>query len=217
MSSMCCVIAIPPVHSDVYMDLPEDRQHLSDSEDSKALYTSVNHSSIHSDILMMKISLNMEQRNTQTHTQSHKYTEVLLENLRTFSSPVHGVPVHVPTDGANDVTVMSQSVRTSMYDQLDARVWLHFTSELFIDWPTLTCSTQTACGGSTRGQQPFCCKDLPPKLCAVERFSSKMSLDTAASIFTSILISLPVPAHGKHPHSMMLPPPCFTVGIELAL
>lgn len=29
------------------------------------------------------------------------------------------------------------------------------------------------------------------------------------------LISLPVPAVKKHPHSMKLPPPCFTVGVAL--
>ena len=31
-------------------------------------------------------------------------------------------------------------------------------------------------------------------------------------LFPSIVPSLPVPAAEKHPHSMMLPPPCFTVG-----
>ena len=34
----------------------------------------------------------------------------------------------------------------------------------------------------------------------------------APSIFPSVLTSIPVPAAEKHPHSMMLPPPCFTVG-----
>jgi hypothetical protein len=33
----------------------------------------------------------------------------------------------------------------------------------------------------------------------------------ALFIFTSILTSFPVPDAEKHPHSMMLPPPCFTV------
>jgi hypothetical protein len=33
----------------------------------------------------------------------------------------------------------------------------------------------------------------------------------APFIFASILTSLPVPAAEKHPQSMMLPPPCFTV------
>jgi hypothetical protein len=32
-------------------------------------------------------------------------------------------------------------------------------------------------------------------------------------ILCSILTSLPVPAAEKHPHSMILPPPCFTVGM----
>ena len=35
-------------------------------------------------------------------------------------------------------------------------------------------------------------------------------------IFSSILTSLPVPAADKHPHSMMLPLSCFTVGMVLA-
>ncbi len=34
-------------------------------------------------------------------------------------------------------------------------------------------------------------------------------------IFPSIATSRPVPAAEKHPHSMMLPPPCFTVGTVL--
>ena len=46
------------------------------------------------------------------------------------------------------------------------------------------------------------------------RFSARMSLYIAA-IFPSILTSLPVPGTEKHPHSMMLPPPCFTVGMVL--
>ncbi|KAK6303896.1 hypothetical protein J4Q44_G00263500 [Coregonus suidteri] len=39
------------------------------------------------------------------------------------------------------------------------------------------------------------------------------SLYFAPFIFPSILTSLPVPATEKHPHSMMLPPPSFTVGM----
>ena len=39
-------------------------------------------------------------------------------------------------------------------------------------------------------------------------------LSTLCSILLpSILMSLPVPAAEKHPHSMMLPSPCFTVGM----
>ena len=39
------------------------------------------------------------------------------------------------------------------------------------------------------------------------------SLYLVRFIFPSILTSLPVPAAEKHPHSMMLPPPCITVGM----
>ncbi len=47
------------------------------------------------------------------------------------------------------------------------------------------------------------------------RFLSRISLYLAAFIFPSIATSRPVPAAEKHPHSMMLPPPCFTVGTVL--
>ncbi len=47
------------------------------------------------------------------------------------------------------------------------------------------------------------------------RFWSRISLYLAAFIFPSIATSRPVPAAEKHPHSMMLPPPCFTVGTVL--
>ncbi len=47
------------------------------------------------------------------------------------------------------------------------------------------------------------------------RFSSRIYLYLAAFIFPSIATSRPVPAAEKHPHSMMLPPPCFTVGTVL--
>uniref|UniRef100_A0A4W5MQS5 BRMS1 like transcriptional repressor b n=1 Tax=Hucho hucho TaxID=62062 RepID=A0A4W5MQS5_9TELE len=40
-----------------------------------------------------------------------------------------------------------------------------------------------------------------------------ISLYVALYIFPPILTSLPVPAAEKHPCSMMLPPPCFTVGM----
>lgn len=45
------------------------------------------------------------------------------------------------------------------------------------------------------------------------RCSSRISLYFAPFIFPSILTSLPVPAAEKHWPSMMLPPPCFTVGM----
>ncbi len=47
------------------------------------------------------------------------------------------------------------------------------------------------------------------------RFLSRISLYLATFIFPSIATSHPVPAAEKHPHSMMLPPPGFTVGTVL--
>ena len=45
-------------------------------------------------------------------------------------------------------------------------------------------------------------------LSVLEQVSSRISLYFAPFIFASILTSLQVPAAEKHPHSMMLPPPC---------
>ena len=45
------------------------------------------------------------------------------------------------------------------------------------------------------------------------RFSFKVSLYLAPTILPSTLTSFPVPAEEKHLHNMMLPPPCFTVGM----
>ena len=53
----------------------------------------------------------------------------------------------------------------------------------------------------------------PPPQSLQNRFSSKIVLYLAPSIFPSTQTSFPVPAEEKHPHSMMLPPPCFTVGM----
>ena len=44
-------------------------------------------------------------------------------------------------------------------------------------------------------------------------FSSRISLYLDLFVFPSILTCLPVPAAEKHPHSMLLPPPYFTVGM----
>ena len=48
-------------------------------------------------------------------------------------------------------------------------------------------------------------------LSALEQVSSRISLNFAPFIFASILTSLPVPAVEKHPRSIMLPPPGFTL------
>uniref|UniRef100_A0A8C8I0U8 G-protein coupled receptors family 1 profile domain-containing protein n=1 Tax=Oncorhynchus tshawytscha TaxID=74940 RepID=A0A8C8I0U8_ONCTS len=55
--------------------------------------------------------------------------------------------------------------------------------------------------------------DLPTLYMLWSRFSSRISQYFAPFIFPSILNSLPVPAAEKYPHSMTLPPPCFTVGM----
>ena len=47
----------------------------------------------------------------------------------------------------------------------------------------------------------------------VSKFSSRISLYLPTFIFASILTSLPIPAAEKHHHSIMLPSPCFTVGM----
>ena len=61
------------------------------------------------------------------------------------------------------------------------------------------------------------CKSSPQcKVFALwSRFSSRICLYLAPFIVSSILTSLPVPAAEKQPHSMMLPPPCFTGGMGL--
>lgn len=48
------------------------------------------------------------------------------------------------------------------------------------------------------------------------RFSSRMSRYIVAFIFSSILSGLPLPSAAKHSHCMILPPPCFPVGLVLA-
>uniref|UniRef100_A0AAZ3Q9F3 poly(ADP-ribose) glycohydrolase n=2 Tax=Oncorhynchus tshawytscha TaxID=74940 RepID=A0AAZ3Q9F3_ONCTS len=50
-------------------------------------------------------------------------------------------------------------------------------------------------------------------LSALDQVLIKIALYFAPFIFPLILTSLPVPAAEKHPHSVMLPPPCFTVGM----
>ena len=52
-----------------------------------------------------------------------------------------------------------------------------------------------------------------PQSEVLSRLSSRILLYFALIIFPSILTSLPVQATEKHPHSMMLPPPHFTVGM----
>ena len=48
------------------------------------------------------------------------------------------------------------------------------------------------------------------------RFSSRMSLYNARFIFPTIKTRPPLPADEIHPQSMVLPPPCFTVGMVFA-
>ncbi|MEQ2281636.1 hypothetical protein AMECASPLE_032478 [Ameca splendens] len=45
------------------------------------------------------------------------------------------------------------------------------------------------------------------------RFSSKIALYLASSIFPSTLTTFSVPAEEKQAQTMMLPPPCLTVGM----
>ena len=52
-----------------------------------------------------------------------------------------------------------------------------------------------------------------PQSEVLSRFSSRISLYFAPFIFPSILTCLPVPGAEKCPHSMMMPPPFFNLGI----
>ena len=47
------------------------------------------------------------------------------------------------------------------------------------------------------------------------RFSLRIGLYFSPFIVPSLFTSVPVPVAEKHPHRMMLPPPCFTVGMVL--
>ena len=51
-------------------------------------------------------------------------------------------------------------------------------------------------------------------LSTMERVSVQ-DIPVLGRIHLSLATSRPVPAAEKHPHSMMLPPPCFTVGTVL--
>ncbi len=52
-------------------------------------------------------------------------------------------------------------------------------------------------------------------LSALNQVSLRISLYLAAFSFPSSVITSSVPAAEKHPQYMMLPPPCFTVGMVL--
>jgi hypothetical protein len=56
---------------------------------------------------------------------------------------------------------------------------------------------------------------LSEVLSALDQVFKDISLYSAPFIFPLILTSLPVPTAVKHPHSTMLVPPSFTVGMVL--
>ena len=102
------------------------------------------------------------------------------------------------------------------------------TSGLFTD---VLWGLSPSFGWATQGQSETCSKATPAlscfqSNCCAERWtvapvwgcmlSGADFLQGPLCIWlhsSSILTSLPVPAAEKHPHSMMQPPPCFTVGI----
>ena len=81
---------------------------------------------------------------------------------------------------------------------------------LFVPWP-LQCNF-----GCVLRDVIMLKGELPSQLSFLvesDKFSSRIFLYFAPHIFPSILTSATVPAHEKHPHNMMLPPLCFTVGM----
>ena len=128
-----------------------------------------------------------------------------LESFSHYSLQILSSSVRL--DGEHCCTAIFRSLQRCS-SGFKSGLWLG-TSRTFSDLSrSHSCVVLTVCLGS------LCCLkvNLRPSLrswALWSRLSLRISLYFDPFIFPSILTSLPVPK--KHSHSMMLPPPCFTV------
>lgn len=102
--------------------------------------------------------------------------------------------------------ILNESLSNAIYQWL-AKVFtsldvLPFFSHKNVLWKNNSCVVFAVCFGS-----------LSSSPADWKWFPSKMVLYFAAFIHLSIFTSLPGTATGKHPHTRMLPPPCFIMGM----
>ena len=169
-------------------------------------------------------------------SHSHKYSDPLLSTL-----PKHlwqrlqpwvflGMTLqawHTSISEVSSLQIVSNSVRLDWEHCCAAisrslqRCWIRFKSGLWLGhsrtFRDLSLSHFCVVLAVCLGSLSRCKVNLHPSLRSwtlCSTFSSRISLYFAPFIFPSILTSLPVTAAEKHPHSMMLPPPSFTVDGE---
>ncbi len=92
--------------------------------------------------------------------------------------------------------------------------WLGHSSRLMLLSPNHALMTLAVCLGSLScwKTNPQCKQSYHTDW---RRFSSRISLYSAAFMVPLMQTRWPGPWAEKHPHNMMLPPPCLTVGMVL--
>ena len=152
------------------------------------------------------------------HLWQRLQTQVFGMTLQAWHTCVWGISLIVLCRSSQALSGWMGSVAAQLFSGLSRDVWLG--SSPGSGWDTQghsqTCPESHSCVvlAMCLGFLSWWKMNLHPSLrswALWSRFSSKISLHFAPLIFASILTSLPVPVAEKHPHSMMLPPPCFTV------